>query len=170
VSITVTEVELLHWPRDAERRDELHRRKLPRLLLVAAGVRPPVLDLDEDWVRLPADERELADRLQRLAALYARRVRRPEISDDVVLRCGGCTAILSDSEAALLAPLIERFGRLVTRDELRSAVWPDGSGTRHGLEALVSRLRARIQPAGLVLHPIRGRGLILDNADVESPA
>lgn len=52
---------MLRWPAAAARRDELAEDRLPRLLLVAEGVAPPRLDRDEDWIRVPADEREVID-------------------------------------------------------------------------------------------------------------
>jgi hypothetical protein len=61
------EVELVTWPRDADRRSELERDGLPRLLLVEPGAAPPfVADVIEDWVRLPSDEREVALRISHL--------------------------------------------------------------------------------------------------------
>ena len=63
------EVALIHWPRDGAERERLAEAMLPRLLLVPDDVEPPVAgDLMEDWIRLPADERDVATRLDNLAA------------------------------------------------------------------------------------------------------
>jgi hypothetical protein len=67
-------VELVSWPDEAARLDELRDRRLPRLLLVAADSAPPAVDDElEDWVRLPADPRDVEVRACRLAhvALHA---------------------------------------------------------------------------------------------------
>lgn len=62
-----SEVQLLRWPADAARREELKARQVHRLLLVDEDGTPPVLDPDEDWIRVPTDERDISARLQRLA-------------------------------------------------------------------------------------------------------
>jgi len=156
-------VELLRWPADAGRRDELAADHRPRLLLVAAGVTPPRLDREEDWIRVPADERDLWSRLQRLAELHDQRRRRPQLSDGVVLDHGGRSVIVSAGEGAVLRPLLDRFGQLVRWDELIGTLWPDGNGTMKLAVARVSRLRVRIAPTGLAVHNIRGRGVLLDH-------
>jgi hypothetical protein len=47
----------LHWPEDADRRAELRRHGMPRLLLVRAGEQPPPdIDVLEDWAREGAAE------------------------------------------------------------------------------------------------------------------
>jgi DNA-binding winged helix-turn-helix (wHTH) protein len=156
-------VELLRWPADAGRRDELAAEQRPRLLLVGAGVAPPLLDREEDWIRVPADERDLWSRLQRLAELHDMRRRRPQLSDGVVLDHGGRSVIVSAGEGAVLRPLLDRFGLLVRWDELIGTLWPDGDGTLKLAVARVSRLRIRIAPIGLAVHNIRGRGVLLDH-------
>src|SRR3954451_16776898 len=61
-------VELLHWPRDEALRRHLAADGTPRLLLVPPGAPTPVVRAaDEDWIRLPADERDVATRLRALA-------------------------------------------------------------------------------------------------------
>ncbi|MET0434365.1 MAG: hypothetical protein ABW025_09385, partial [Cellulomonas sp.] len=51
-------VELVHWPRDEVLRRRLARAGIARLLLVEQEVEAPTgIGVDEDWVRLPADER-----------------------------------------------------------------------------------------------------------------
>jgi len=84
-----SEVELLRWPAEADRRQQLADRKVPRLLLVEAGVMPPPLDDDEDWICVPADERDIGARLRRLArsSSHEQERGRPRPDDDrLVLR------------------------------------------------------------------------------------
>ncbi len=50
----------LSWPGEAERRADLARAGVPRLLFIEPGHAPPeLLDLDEDWVRVPASVEEV---------------------------------------------------------------------------------------------------------------
>src|SRR5437763_3254886 len=61
------DVAVLHWPEEAPEAARLAAAGLPRLLLVDAGNDPPESDdCQEDWVRLPADDRDVAARLRAL--------------------------------------------------------------------------------------------------------
>lgn len=54
------EVAQVAWPEEADRRLALARAGTPRLLLIAFGHRAPApLDLNEDWVRVPATTEEV---------------------------------------------------------------------------------------------------------------
>jgi Tol biopolymer transport system component/DNA-binding winged helix-turn-helix (wHTH) protein len=59
------------------------------------------------------------------------------------LRKGGVRVGLQEQSLQFLAALLERPGDLVTREELRQRLWPDGTFVdfEHGLNAVVSRLR-----------------------------
>lgn len=164
------EIELLRWPGDVARRAAAAERGTPRLLLVADGALPPRLDAGEDWIRVPADERDLLARMQRLAAGFDRRRRPPYLEADVVLRYGGRTVVVSAGEGAVLSPLIARFRELVTWDVLRSHLWPDATRTSRALSSRVFRVRARIEPIGLTIYTVRGRGVVLDHDDRPSHA
>ena len=62
-------VEFVVWPGEAARLAELRARHHPRLLLVAAAAAPPMIDdALEDWVRLPAEPRDVEVRARRLAS------------------------------------------------------------------------------------------------------
>ena len=159
------EIELLRWPGDGARRAAAAERGTPRLLLVAGGALPPRLDSNEDWIRVPADECDLLARMQRLAAEFDRRRRPPYLEADVVLHYGGRTVVVSDGEAAVLRPLIARFGELVTWDVLRGHLWPDAARTARAMSARVFRARVRSEPIGLTVYTIRGRGVVLDHDD-----
>jgi hypothetical protein len=169
-TVTTPRVELLRWPEDAARRDELAAMGVPRLLLLRDDVLPPTLADDEDWMFVPADERDLWARLQRLARRSAARDRLPALSDGVVLHHAGRTVILSEGEGALLRPLIDHFGSLVTWDDLRHALWPDDPDPDRRVTSRVSRLRGRLAPVGLEIHSVRTRGVVLDHSLDSSPA
>jgi hypothetical protein len=165
VPFPLDEIELLRWPGDIARRAAAAERGTPRLLLVADGALPPRLDPGEDWIRVPADERDLLARMQRLADEFDRRRHPPYLEADVVLRYGGRTVVVSEGEGAVLRPLIARFGELVTWDILRSHLWPDADRTARAMSSRVFRVRARIEPIGLTIYTIRGRGVVLDHDD-----
>ncbi|AMY09147.1 Transcriptional activator CadC [Luteitalea pratensis] len=59
----------------------------------------------------------------------------------------GVTCRLSDQPLALLMALLEQPGQLVTREELRQRLWPDGTFVDfdHGLNSAVSRLREALK-------------------------
>jgi hypothetical protein len=68
--MSAPDVTYVRWPDEAEVRADLRARLRPRLLLVAPDAAPPdVVDDLEDWVRVPADERDISVRANRLARL-----------------------------------------------------------------------------------------------------
>ncbi len=63
-------VALVPWPSEARDAAELADAGRPRLLLVARQADPPdVSDELEDWIRVPADQRDVEVRARRLARL-----------------------------------------------------------------------------------------------------
>src|SRR5260221_14009059 len=60
------------------------------------------------------------------------------------LKKAGVRVRLQDQPFQILAILIERAGDVVTRDELRDRLWPDGTivDFEHSLNAAIKRLRA----------------------------
>ena len=69
-AVVSSRVALVAWPREAARAQRLADAATPRLLLVEPGAAPPPpSDELQDWVRLPADEHEVALRARRLARL-----------------------------------------------------------------------------------------------------
>jgi len=157
-SESVRLVRLVRWPADAGLRDELAERGVPRLLLVDPGVVPPRLEAGEDWIRLPADERDVAARLQRLAVLHDRRRRRPWLRGTVIDHVGHWT--VPDDAVALLGMLVDRFGQLVTWDELVQSLGPD-AGDEPEIARRVAALGSHVAPAGLAVHAVGGRGVVL---------
>ena len=67
-------VALVPWPAEATALDALVTAASPRLLLVDADAEPPVVhDELEDWVRVPADDRDVEVRARRLARIVSAR-------------------------------------------------------------------------------------------------
>src|SRR5689334_98686 len=56
--------QLLRWPAEADRRGPADQ---PCLWLLPPGELPPLPKAGEDWIRMPADERDVAVRLRQLA-------------------------------------------------------------------------------------------------------
>lgn len=147
-------VAILRWPRDAARREELAGLGIPRLLVVPPGVGvPPVAD-DEDWVRLPSDERDIAARIAGL------RHRTGAVRLDATsLHTRRGVVPLSPAEAAATAVLLEGGGGLVARSAVAAAL--PGSITARTVDDVVYRLRRRLRAVGLDVFSVRGRGFLL---------
>jgi DNA-binding response OmpR family regulator len=157
-------VELVHWPRDEVLRRRLARAGVARLLLVEQDADAPVgIGVDEDWVRLPADERELwtrAERLSRLSAALDREL--PVLHDGRVLTHGTGTVVLSKSEAVAIRLLLDSIGTVVPRGVLDDALWPDGPpGSGRALDALIERLRRRLVGLHLCIRSVRNKGFLI---------
>jgi DNA-binding response OmpR family regulator len=165
------DVVLVRWPDERDRREELRRSGRPRLLVLDDSATPPTtLDLLEDWIRLPADDTDVA---ARVASLEQRAVSQgggvPTLDDDGVLRANGRWVALPPVEARLTMSLLDRFGAVVSRDALARAGWPDGAPGRNALDVHVLRLRRRVGEVGLVIRTVRSRGYVLE-ADAPIPS
>lgn len=80
------------------------------------------------------------------------------------VRSGGRAMAVPGRELALLELLVRRAGRVVQRGHLESELYGlDGEVSPNALEALVSRLRRRLeeQDAGVELRTVRGVGYML---------
>jgi DNA-binding response OmpR family regulator len=157
-------VELVHWPRDEVLRRRLARAGIARLLLVEQEADAPTgIGVDEDWVRLPADERELwsrAERLSRLSAALDREL--PVLREGRILTHGTGTVVLSKSEAVAIRLLLESIGTVVTRQVLDEALWPQGPpSSGRALDALIERLRRRIVGLHLCIRSVRTKGFLI---------
>jgi hypothetical protein len=161
-------VEMISWPADEDRRQELATWGFPRLLLVEAGTPPPrCVDPLEDWVRVPVDGVEAAARIESLRArLVAAVPEAPVIDTDGVVRFGGAWVALPPVEGRIMSALVARFGSVVRRADLVAAGWPDGAPGRNALDVHVLRLRRRLKPLGLAIRTIRSRGYLLEPVDL----
>jgi hypothetical protein len=170
--ITPTRVELLQWPADAERREQLRLEGQPRLLLVGPDVYPPALSELEDWIRLPADERDLYARLQRLSRNAAGGFEPGDVQVDEhgLVTWRGARVVLPDVEAAMMRVLAEAPERVVTRERLMQAAWPEGGRRGHSLDSRVFTLRRRLARIGLTLDTVRNHGFLLSEAAMTDPS
>lgn len=144
----------------------------PRLLLVEAGDQPPIPeDALEDWIRIPADETDLQIRIEGIRRRGGdRNVRIPELDPDGLLRLDGQWVSLPPVEARLMTALLERFGAVVSRENLAKSGWPRGAPGRNALDVHMLRLRRRIDPIGLVIKTVRSRGYLLETVTIEPAA
>jgi hypothetical protein len=165
------DVELVEWPQGDQRRSQLAAIGFPRLLLVAPGATAPTCDdVLEDWVRLPAQDDEMASRLATLRSrARTSPARMPRIDDDGVVRFAGGWVALPPVEARIMTALVARFGAVVRRAHLAEAGWPNGAPGRNALDVHVLRLRRRIDSVGLSIRTIRSRGYLLDLSTVPAP-
>lgn len=163
----MTDVAVVRLPDESRQLEELRRRGIPRLALVAPHAPPftPV-DLLEDWVRLPAAPSDVRARVLALADRADEGLeRRPELTDDRLLRYGRWWVALAPADARLMAPLVDRFGSVVGRGELAKAGWPDGLPSRNSLDVQLGRLRRRLKGSGLTLRTVRSRGCVLEQGN-----
>ena len=165
------DVAFLRWPDDSDRRSVLVEERRPRLLLLDPGADPPEpSDCFEDWVTLPAEEQELANRTRALAARVARhQAVEPSVDAAGVLRFGDRLLVLPPVEARLAGALASRFGIVVRRDALADSGWPDGPPGRNALDVHLVRLRRRLAGVGLTLRTVRSRGYLLEASASDSP-
>ena len=159
-----SEVLLLRWPDDEPRRQQLAIERTPRLLLLDATVDPPT-DVDdlEDWIRVPAEQRDIDARVATLDRRARRDNAAPPVVDDGVVRAHGMSVTVPPVEARLVAALVAGFGSVVSRQTLEAAGWPERTRGRNALDVHVLRLRRRLQPLGLVIRNVRNRGYVLQH-------
>ncbi|MEA2590121.1 MAG: two-component system, OmpR family, response regulator [Actinomycetota bacterium] len=157
-------VGVVRWPAEADRRDELERLGIPRLLLVDAGAPPPEVTSDEDWVRLPVGDEDLRARVERLAQAAAPR---PTLDEYGVLTHGDGWVGLSPLEESIVRMLLDSFGTTVSRTDLADRAWPDGGRGPRALDTKIHRIRHRLAPLGLAIHTVRRRGFVLGLARPE---
>ena len=158
------DVALVRWPDDEARRRELRSANRARLLLVDEKAPAPVSgDPLEDWIRLPADDRDLRARLDALTLRSGAEVDVfPEIDSDGLIRMSDQWVSLPPIEQRLATALLEKPSAVVSRDALAKAGWPGEIATRNALDVHMLRLRRRIEPLGLSIRTVRSRGYVLD--------
>lgn len=144
---------------------ELRAAGVPRLLLVGPASAPPEsTDPLEDWVRLPAEDRDVRARVATLESRAALGGVRPSLDEDGLLRYRDHWVSLSPVERLLAGALVERYGAVVGREALSKQAWPDGAPTRNALDVHILRLRRRIAELGLEIRTVRSRGYLLQSA------
>ncbi len=93
------------------------------------------------------------------------------------LRVGATRLQLQGQPFTILCALLERPGDVVTRDELRDRLWPDGTFVdfEHSLNAAIKRLRAALgddanRPTFIETVPRCGYRYIAAGHDVRNPS
>lgn len=87
------------------------------------------------------------------------------------LRVGGTVMALRPKSFALLVYLARHPGRLLTKDELIEAIWPDVAVTDDSLVQCVSELRAALADGDQrLIKTVPRRGYLLDALPVDTPA
>jgi DNA-binding response OmpR family regulator len=154
------DVRILRWPQQSSEADELAASGTPRLLLVEPDADPPVIsDWRADWVRLPADERDVAARVLGLTHRL-RPVDRPRVDDHDRLVFAGEWVALSPIEARLMSVLSVHYEAVVTLEQLCEHGW-DEAPRLNALRVHLTRLRRRLDPLGLELRTVRSKGFVL---------
>ena len=165
------DVVLVRWPEEDIRLRELRQTGSPRLLLLNSESEPPEsADCLEDWIRLPADDRDMRARVARLASQSEAQQPAPQVDGDGLLRYRGRWVALSPVESALAITLVDRFGAVVGRDTLARRAWPEGTPTRNALDVHMLRLRRRIAPLGVEVRTVRSRGYLMQAAQPRADA
>lgn len=136
----------------------------PILHLVGRDDPPPRgLGPLEDWVREPVHPEELEARVDRLLA-RARTLGPVHLSfdPDGLLKLDEQIVILSPTETELMAVLVPRLGKVVSREELVATVWPGQDANPRVLNRHLVNLRKRLDGLPLAIHSVRGHGVLLD--------
>jgi two-component system OmpR family response regulator len=159
---------VLRWPAERLVAEQLAKRGVPRLLLVETESDPPVsVDPLEDWVRLPAQDRDVKAKsvaLRQRAELWFPTSQAPVLDGNGRLLRGPKWVTLSPMEEQLAEVLLEHFGEVVGDEALLAQGWPDERPTFTALRVQLMRLRRRVSTLGLEIKTVRGRGYVLQAA------
>ena len=164
------DIVVVRWPAEQANRARLAAEGRPRLLLVAPEAQAPdIHDCLEDWIRLPADDSDVAARLHALGVRATHHQSSPETDARGRLTYHGEWVALSPIEERLVNALAGRFGEVVSREELLIAGWPDGSSPSDAaLRVHLTRLRKEIAPLGLEIATVRGFGHVMQERTGET--
>jgi two-component system OmpR family response regulator len=157
------------------RRLRAKAERIPVLLLTARDAvddRVHGLDLGaDDYVAKPFAMSELAARVRALmrrsqAQAGPNVVHGPLLLDTAARRAflNGSPLELAGREWAVLEVLLARVERVVSKDAIIQAVanWGDELSS-NAIEVYVSRLRAKLEPAGISIRTVRGFGYMLED-------
>ena len=163
------DVALLRWPVEEERRQALAAQGALRLLLVDSDtMAPEATDCLEDWIRLPASQDDIDARCRAISTRsMVHGSETPGLDPDGVLRVGSAWVSLPSLEARLMSALLDRFGAVVSRENLSRSGWPSGAPGRNALDVHMLRLRRRISPLGLAIRTVRSRGYLLEAGEFQ---
>ena len=146
--VLAPDIVVLRWPSEQANRERLAAAGRPRLLLVAPESDPPDgQDCLEDWVRLPADDRDVAARLRALESRAVRHQQQPETDERGRLTFNGDWVALSPIEERIVGALAGRFGQVVSREELPAAIEKLMSDSLSATLAAVQQRRSCSSPS-----------------------
>jgi hypothetical protein len=93
-------------------------------------------------------------------------LQRPRIDHTRVVRFRDRTVVVPDSQAPLVALLVERFGETVADAEIRALCDVGGISTHNeAVKTALRRLKDMLAPLGLHLARVRAAGYLLDRSD-----
>ena len=156
------------------RRLRLAEDQIPVLVMTARGAvseRVHGLDLGaDDYLAKPFAMDELSARvralIRRASSQAAPRIIHGPLTIDKVARrayIGGEPLELTAREWAVLITLLAKVEKIVSKESIINAVadWRDDL-TPNAIEVYVSRLRAKLEPAGIKIRTVRGFGYMLE--------
>lgn len=92
------------------------------------------------------------------------------LDDDGLLRRGERWVAIPDRQLTVVELLVERFGRTVSIQRIaRVYMASGGSGHAASVRSLLTRLGRRVDPLGLRVETVRGRGVMLTSIDSGRP-
>jgi len=163
------------------RRLRANGQRLPVLVLTARDAlddRIRGLDLGaDDYMAKPFAMPELAARVRALvrrsqAQTGPKIVHGPLVLDTLARRAmlGGEPLDLAAREWAVLEVLLARIEKIVSKESIIQAVASWGEElTPNAIEVYVSRLRAKLEPAGVHIRTVRGFGYMLEDYREDAP-
>ena len=86
----------------------------------------------------------------------------PTLDEFGLLRQGGAWVALSPIETRLIAAFLASPGRVVGRNALARAGWPDGAPSERSVDSRIKALRKRVAPLALRIHTVRGHGYLAE--------
>ncbi|NOL40482.1 response regulator transcription factor [Kribbella sandramycini] len=130
-----------------------------------AGVEPPVCsDPREDWVRPPVSRPDFDARVEALLTrVYGSRV--PRLDSVGTLYFDDQLVTISSAQIKLMELFVERFGEVVSRDELAERLNESAAPTRNSLDLHIMRLRRRLEGVNLAIRTAWGQGYVLEAPD-----
>jgi two-component system OmpR family response regulator len=168
----IEDVVTLAWSTDSADLAQLVADGRPRIFLVPESAAPPEIDHDlVDWIRMPADDRDLQARRRTLARRAAAGHHRFRLDQFGRLHYGDLWVMIHSSvERGLLASMLPRIGQVSSFEELFGAGWSNGNASANALRVQMTRMNRRIAPLGLAVRGVRNVGYVLDDVRFAPPS
>ena len=131
----------------------------------------------DDYLPKPFAPEELSARVSALArrgrAMRSRLIEHGPLTIDLAKKralVNGTPLDLSQRELAILTHLFSNVGAIIGKDQISGAIasW-DEPMTANAVEVHISRLRAKLEPAGIKIRTIRGLGYLVEAWRSEKP-